>query len=140
MEPSISTPAAPPSPKRGWLGRCLTGLGLALVWLGSRPAFVMGYGRSFNIDVRLIVHCRLPLTILYGLFRVAIWSKYKLHLRLMLLWFGMFLALSLPGGSALKPTNTGDWQADVDRPARGQTHGDQIPSTNCVIVTISHGD
>lgn len=90
METPMSTTVAPPHPKRGWLTRCLTGLGLALVWfvLAVLSLWAMA---ALYIDVRLSA-LRLPLTILYAMILIAILVKYKLHVRSMLLCFGCFLS------------------------------------------------
>jgi Domain of unknown function (DUF4105) len=123
METPMSTTVAPPYPRRGLLIRCLIGLGLALVWLVLAMLSLWAMAAVY-IDVRLSV-LRLPLTILYAVILVAILVKYKLHLQSMLLFFGCF-CLVLAWWLHLKPTNTADWQADVDRPAWVQLDGDQV--------------
>ena len=83
---------------------------------------------ALYIDVRLPAF-RLPLTILYAVVLAAILVRYKLHVRSMLLCLGCF-CLVLVWWLNLKPTNTGAWQADVDRPAWVQMDGDQITIHN----------
>src|ERR1700728_43275 len=127
MEPLISTPVAPSSPKRGWLPKCLAGLGLGLVWVVLALLSLWALAALY-IDTRLSP-LRLPLAILYAVVLVAILLKYKLHLRSMLLCFGCF-CLVLAWWLSLKPTNTAAWQADVDRPAWVQMEGDQMTIHN----------
>jgi hypothetical protein len=136
MEPPISTTvappssqrgAAPPSSQRGWLARCLAGLGLGLVWLVLALLSVWAMAALY-IDVRLSA-LKLPLTILYAVLLVAISVKYKLRVRSMLLYLGCF-CLVLAWWLNLKPTNTGDWQPDVDRTAWVQMDGDRMTIHN----------
>lgn len=123
----MGTTVASPYPKQGVLTRCLTGLGLILVWfvLALLSFWAMA---ALYIDVRLSA-LRLPLTILYAVILVAILVKYKLHTRAMLLCFGCF-CLVLAWWLNLKPTNTAPWLADVDRTAWVEMDGDRITLHN----------
>ena len=112
METPMSTTVAPPSPKRGWLARVLTGLGLALVWLVLALLSLWAIAALY-IDVRLSV-LRLPLTILYAVILVAILVKYKLHARSMLLCFGWFL----PGACLVAASKADEYRGLAGR--RGQ--------------------
>ncbi len=123
----MGTRVAPPYPKHGVLTRCLTGLGLVLVWfvLALLSFWAMA---ALYIDVRLSV-LRLPLAILYAVIVAAILVKYKLHPRAMLLCFGCF-CLVLAWWLNLKPTNTAPWLADVDRTAWVEMDRDRITIHN----------
>jgi hypothetical protein len=127
MAPPITTPVAPPSPKRSWLAKCLAGLGRGIVWIVLVLLSLWALAALY-IDTRLSA-LRLPLAILYAVVLVAILVKYKLHLRSMLLCFACF-CLVLGWWLSLKPTNIGDWQADVDRPAWVQIDGDRTTIHN----------
>jgi hypothetical protein len=127
MEMPMSTTVAPPHPKRGWLTRCFIGLGFALVWLILALLSLWAMAALF-IDVRFSA-LRLPLTILYAVILVAIFVKYKLHVRSMLLCFGCF-CLVLAWWLSLKPTNTAPWLPDVDRTAWVQMDGDRMTIHN----------
>src|ERR1700723_3189343 len=109
-------------PERGLAARWLTGLGLALVWFVV-AALSLWAMAALYIDVRLSA-LRIPLTLLYAVVLVVILVRYKLHLRSALLCVGCF-CLVLAWWLNLKPTNIGDWQPDVDRPAWVDIDGDR---------------
>jgi hypothetical protein len=98
-------------------------LGLAFVWLVLAILSLWAMAALY-IDVRISA-LRLPLTIVYAAVLVAIVAKYKLRLRSALVCFACF-CLVLVWWFSLKPTNTGDWQKDVDRPAWVQMNGDRL--------------
>jgi Domain of unknown function (DUF4105) len=122
-EAPMSTTVAGAHPTRGLATRWLTGLGLALVWLVVAVLSLWAMAALY-IDVRLSL-LRIPLTILYAVVLVVILARYKLHLRSALLCFGCF-CLVLAWWLSLKPTNIGNWQPDVDRPAWVEVDGDRM--------------
>ena len=105
------------------VARWLRRLVLAFVWLVLALLSLWALAALY-IDVRLPA-MRLPLAILYAIVLVAIVAKYKLRARSILLCLACF-CLVLIWWFSLKPTNTADWQADVDRPAWVERHGDQL--------------
>ncbi len=119
----MSTTVAGAHPTPGFAARWLTRLGLALVWFVVALLSLWALAAVY-IDVRWSA-VRLPLTILYAVILVVILAKYKLRMRAALLCFGCF-CLVLAWWLNLKPTNIGDWQADVDRPAWIQMDGDRL--------------
>jgi uncharacterized protein DUF4105 len=126
MQIPISTTEAPAN-RRRLLTRCLTGLGVTLVWLVLAALSLWAMAALF-IDVRVSA-LRLPVTILYVVILIAVLVKYKLHLRSMLLCLGCF-CLVLVWWLSLKPTNTAPWLADVDRTAWVQMDGDRMTIHN----------
>lgn len=119
----MSTTVAQAHPKRGLVARWWTTLGLALVWLVLALLSFWAMAALY-VDVRIST-LRVPLTILYAVILVVIWIRYKSHLRSALLCFGSF-CLVLVWWLNLKPTNTADWQANVDRPAWVEMDGDRM--------------
>ncbi len=119
----MNTTVAGPHPTPGLAARWLTGLGLALVWfvLAVLSLWAMA---ALYIDVRT-PGLRIPLAMSYAAILVLILAKFKLRIRAALLCFGCF-CLVLAWWLNLKPTNSGPWQADVDRPAWFEMHGDQM--------------
>jgi len=105
------------------VARWLRRLVLAFVWL-VLALLSLWATAALYIDVRLPA-LRLPLAILYAIVLVAIVAKYKLRARSILLCLACF-CLVLIWWFSLKPTNTAGWQADVDRPAWVERHGDQL--------------
>jgi hypothetical protein len=103
--------------------RLLRILGLAFVWLVVTLLSLWAMAALY-IDVRRSA-LRLPLTIVYVVVLVAIVARYKLRLRSALLCFACF-CLVLAWWLSLKPTNIGDWQIDVDRPAWVEMNGDRL--------------
>jgi hypothetical protein len=122
-ESPMSTTVAQAYPKRGLVARWLTGLGLALVWL-VLAVFSFWAMAALYIDFRSPL-LRVPLTIVYAVILVVILAKYKLRVRSALLCFGCF-CLVLAWWLNLKPTNTGAWQSDVERPAWVEMDGDRM--------------
>src|ERR1700678_1070191 len=115
---AVLTDAKPRRAAR-WLRRLV----LAFVWLVLALLSLWALAALY-IDVRLPA-MRLTLAILYAIVLVAIVAKYKLLARSILLCLACF-CLVLIWWFSLKPTNTADWQADVDRPAWVERHGDQL--------------
>ena len=109
------------------IARWLSRLNQAFVWLvlGALTFWAMA---ALYIDVRLSA-LRLLLTILYLLVIAAILAKYKLHARSALLCLACFCVV-LVWWLSLKPTNQGDWQANVDRPAWTEIDGDRLTIHN----------
>jgi hypothetical protein len=103
--------------------RWLRIVGLTFVWLVLALLSLWALAALY-IDVRLPA-LRLPLATLYVIVLVAIFVKYRLSARSALLCLACF-CLVLPWWLSLKPTNTADWQADVDRPAWVEKNGDQL--------------
>src|ERR1700734_3089470 len=116
----MSSTVAQAHPERGLVARWLTGLGLALIWFVVAVLSLWAMAALY-IDVRLSP-LRIPLTLLYAVVLVVILVRYKLSLRSALLCLGCF-CLVLVWWLNLKPTNIGDWQPDVDRPAWGEIDG-----------------
>ena len=77
------------------VARWVRALGLAFVWLVLAVLSLWAMAALY-VDVRLFA-LRVPLTILYAVVLVAILTKYKLHIRSVLLCFGCFAWCS-PGG------------------------------------------
>ena len=123
MEPAMSSLVTETTPTRGLVARWLTGLALALMWffLAVLSLWAMA---ALYIDVRVST-LRVTLTILYAVLLVVILTRYKLHIRSALLCFGCF-CLVLAWWLNLKPTNTADWQPNVDRPAWVEIDGDRV--------------
>jgi hypothetical protein len=119
----MSTTMAQPHPERGLVVRWLTGFGLALVWFVVAVLSLWAMAALY-IDVR-VAPLRVPLAIVYAVILVVILARYKLHLRSALLCCGCF-CLVLAWWLNLKPTNTADWQANVDRAAWVQIDGDRM--------------
>jgi hypothetical protein len=115
---AVQTHATPGRAAR-WLRR----LGLAFVWFVLVLLSLWAVAALY-IDVRLPAW-RLPLATLYVVVLVAIVAKYKLHPRSALLCLACF-CLVLAWWFRLKPTNSADWQADVDRPAWVERNGDRL--------------
>jgi Domain of unknown function (DUF4105) len=112
---------------RNPLVRLLRILGMAFVWLVVVLLSLWAIAALY-IDVRVSA-LRLPLTIVYVVVLVAIVVKYKLHLRSALLCLVCF-CLVVGWWLSLKPTNIGDWQKDVDRPAWVEMNGDSLTIHN----------
>ena len=110
---------AQPGRSAGWLRI----LGLVFVWvvLALLSLWAMA---ALYIDVRRPA-LRLPLAILYAIVLVAIVANYRLRARSALLCLACF-CLVLAWWLSLQPTNTADWQADVDRPAWVERSGDRL--------------
>ncbi len=119
MSTTVAGADLAPGPAARWLTR----LGLALVWFVLAVLSLWAMAAVY-IDVRT-PGLRIPLTILYAAILVVILAKYKLQIRASLLCFGCF-CLVLAWWLNLKPTNSGPWQADVDRSAWFEMHGDQM--------------
>ena len=98
-------------------------LGLAFLWLLLALLSLWAIAALY-IDVRLPA-LRLPLAILYAIVLVAIVARYRVRARSALLCLAGF-CLVLAWWFRLNPTNTADWQADVDRPAWVERNGDQL--------------
>src|SRR5882757_4043467 len=122
-EPPMSTTVAQVHPRRGLVVRGLTGLASAFGWfvLAVLSCWAMA---ALYIDVRSSI-LGILLTILYAAIVIVTLARYKLHLRSALVCFGCF-CLVLAWWLNLKPTNTASWQADVDRPAWVEIHGDRV--------------
>ena len=108
---------------RNPIARWLRILGLGFIWFVLTLLSLWAMAALY-IDVRLPA-LRLPLAIIYVAVMVAIVAKYKLHLRSVFLCFACF-CLVLAWWLSLKPTNIGDWQKDVDRPAWVEMNGDRL--------------
>jgi hypothetical protein len=119
----MSATLAQAHPRRELVARWLTRLGLALVWLVLAVLSLWAMAALY-IDVRWSV-LRVPLTILYVVMLVVILARYKLHIRAALLCFGCFCVV-LAWWLSLKPTNIGNWQGDVDRPAWVEMDGNRM--------------
>jgi Domain of unknown function (DUF4105) len=119
----MSTTVAQAHPRRTLGASWLTGLGLALVWF-ILAVLSLWAAAALYIDVRSPA-MRIPFTVLYAVILVVIVAKYKLHIRSALLCLGCFCVV-LVWWLSLKPTNSGAWQADVDRPAWVETNGDRL--------------
>jgi hypothetical protein len=119
----VSAAVVLPRPRRGLVARCLIGLSLAFLWLVLAILSLWALAALF-IDIRWSP-LKLPLTILYAVILIVILARYKLHLRSALLCLCCF-CLVLAWWLNLKPANSGPWQADVDRPAWFEMHGDQM--------------
>ncbi|MGC1363190.1 MAG: DUF4105 domain-containing protein [Silvibacterium sp.] len=119
----MSSAVAPARSVRDSLVRWLSRVSYIFVWL---VLVVLSFWAmaALYVDVRLPA-LKAPLTILYALLLVAILAMYKLRIRAALLSFVCF-CLVLAWWLSLKPTNQGDWQADVDRPAWTEIDGDRI--------------
>ncbi len=76
-------------PSGDWLTRCLTGLGLALVWLVLAVLSLWAMAALY-IDVRLSA-LRLPLTILYAVILVVILAQIQTTRAIDALMLRMFL-------------------------------------------------
>lgn len=107
----------------GWLSK----LSHAVAWLVLAVLSFWAMAALY-IDVRVSA-LRVPLTILYLLVLAAILAKYKLRTRSALLCFACFCVV-LVWWLSLKPSNQGDWQADVDRPAWAEIDGGRITIHN----------
>jgi hypothetical protein len=119
----MSATLAQAHPRRELVARWLTRLGLALVWLVLAVLSLWAMAALY-IDVRWSA-LRVPLTILYVVMLVVILVRYKLHIRAALLCLGCFCVV-LAWWLSLKPTNIGNWQGDVDRPAWVEMDGDRM--------------
>jgi hypothetical protein len=109
--------------KPGRAARWLRILGLAFVWLVLALLSLWAMAALY-IDVRRPA-LRLPLAILYAIVMVSIVASYRLRARSALFCLACF-CLVLAWWLCLKPTNTADWQPDVDRPAWVERNGDRL--------------
>jgi hypothetical protein len=119
----MSTTLAKPHPKHGLVAKWLARLGLALLWFVIAILSCWAMAALF-IDVRFSA-LRVPSVILYAVILVVVLVRYKLHVRSALLCLGCFCVV-LAWWLSLKPTNSGAWQADVDRPAWVEMNGDRL--------------
>jgi hypothetical protein len=83
---------------------------------------------ALYIDLR-VAALRIPVTLIYVLGIVAILLKVKTRLWAAALCLAGFLIV-LAWWLSLKPSNDGDWQADVDRTAWAEMAGDQVTIHN----------
>jgi hypothetical protein len=119
MSDAVVQRYATPGRAARWLRR----LGQVFVWFVLALLSLWAVAALY-IDVRLPA-MRLPLAVLYAVVLVAIVSRYKLHPRSALLCLACF-CLVLAWWFRLKPANSADWQADVDRPAWVERNGDRL--------------
>jgi Domain of unknown function (DUF4105) len=119
----MSTTVAKPHPKHGLITKWLARLGLALLWLVVLILSCWAMA-ALLIDVRFSA-LRVPLVILYAVVLVIVFVRFKLHLRSALLCLGCFCVV-LAWWLSLKPSNSGAWQANVDRPAWVEMNGDRL--------------
>jgi hypothetical protein len=119
----MSTTVAQTHPMRHLVTRWLRRLGVAFAWLVLTILSFWAMAALY-IDARISA-LRVPLAVLYAVILVAILVKYRLRARSALLCFGCF-CLVLAWWLSLQPTNQGDWQGDVDRPAWVQMDGDRV--------------
>ncbi len=118
----MSTTVAQTHSMRHLVTRWLRRLGLAFVWLVLTVLSFWAMAALY-IDTRISV-LKVPLVVLYAVIVIAIVVKYRLRARSALLCFTCF-CLVLGWWLSLQPTNQGDWQGDVDRPAWVQIDGDR---------------
>jgi hypothetical protein len=102
-------------------------LGYILMWLVVAPLLLWAIAALY-VDVRRPA-ARLPMAIIFAFCIAAIVARYKLRVRAVILCCVCFLVVLLWWFS-LKPSNYGDWQADVDRVAWAQTDGDRFTIHN----------
>lgn len=102
-------------------------IGLALTWL-ILALFTLWAAAALFIDFRWAA-LRVPLAVLYLLGVVVIALKIKRRIWAIALCLAFF-CIVLAWWLSLKPWNTGDWQADVDRTAWAEINGDQVTIHN----------
>jgi hypothetical protein len=123
----MSSVAAPLCSPRDGVVRWLRTLSYGFLWLVLALLSLWAMAALY-VDVRLPV-LRIPLASLYALTIIAILARYKLRIRSALLCCACFCVV-LVWWLSLRPTNQGDWQADVDRPAWTEVDGDQVKIHN----------
>ncbi len=106
-----------------WLARA----GGLFIWLVLALLSLWALAACY-VDVRPPA-LRTPVAIAYAILLGLILIKYRLHARAALLCFACFCVVVV-WWLSLKPTNQGNWQANVDRPAWVETDGDLITIHN----------
>jgi hypothetical protein len=122
------TQSAAPTPRAPSLAfRILRGVGFTFVWLVLALLTVWALAALY-VDVR-IDPLRIPTVVVYVLAILAILRIFKFGLRGAALCLGCF-CIVLVWWLSLKPTNTSDWQANVDRTAWTEIDGDKVTIHN----------
>ena len=114
------------SPLLTWL-RVLRAIGIAAIWF-VLALLILWATAAIYIDFR-IAALRIPLTILYVFGTIAIFIKFRLSRWAAILCLLSFVCV-LQWWLTLKPTNSGDWQRDVDRTASAEIDGDRVTIHN----------
>ncbi len=107
--------------------RILRVIGFILLWLVISVATVWAIAALY-VDVR-IGALRIPVIVVYFLALIAIVRVFKLGLKAAGLFLTCFLIVLL-WWLSLKPTNTSDWQTNVDRTAWTEINGDRVTIHN----------
>src|SRR5690348_3445551 len=105
-----------------WL-RALRAIGIALTWL-ILALLTLWAAAALFIDFRWAA-LRIPLAVLYLLCVVVIVLKIKRRIWAIALCLACF-CIVLGWWLSLKPWNTAEWRADVDRTAWAEINGDQL--------------
>ncbi len=120
---SNTTATTPPSVTSRRRHPGLRMLGLAVLWLilGIMTVWALA---ALYVDVR-IAWLRIPAVALYVVALIVIFWKAKLQRYRALCCLGAFCVV-LAWWLSLKPSNEGDWEADVARTSSVEVNGDQI--------------
>src|SRR5271165_627104 len=123
----MTVPSAHSSHAPSLVFRILRPLGYTLVWLVLLLLSVWAVAALY-VDVRIEM-LRIPMVVAYVLALIAILRVFKLGLKAAALCLGCF-CIVLVWWLRLKPTNTADWQANVDRTAWTEIDGDKVTIHN----------
>jgi hypothetical protein len=83
---------------------------------------------ALYIDLR-ISWLRIPFAVIYAVVLAAIVMRFRLRIEAALLFLVCFVVV-LAWWLSLKPSNTGNWQQDVDRPAWAEINQDRVTIHN----------
>ena len=114
----------PPLPT--WF-RVLRGIGITIVWF-ILALLTLWAVAALYFDFR-IAALRIPVTLIYVLGIIAILFKFKRSRLVSVLCLAGFCCV-LAWWLTLKPSNTGDWQADSDRTGWAEMNGDRATIHN----------
>jgi hypothetical protein len=120
MDPRATSLLA--APRATWL-RALQAIGRGLVWLILTLLTLWAF-MALYVDIRIDAW-RVPLVSLYTLGVVALLLKVRRRVWAAALCFAGF-CMVLTWWLSLRPSNNGDWRADVDRTAWADVAGDRV--------------
>ena len=130
-----SAAQSPPAPSLAF--RILRTVAYTFVWLVLLLLTVWAVAALY-VDVRINA-LRIPAVVVYVLAVVAILRVFKLRLKAAALCLGCF-CIVLAWWLSLKPTNTADWQGNVDRTASIEIVGDKATIHNLRNCDYRTGD
>ena len=123
----MMTTSAAQSPPPPLAFRILRAIASTFIWFVLLVLTVWAVAALY-VDVRIDM-LRIPMVVVYVLGVAAILRIFKLGLKAAALCLGCF-CIVLVWWLSLTPTNTADWQANVDRTAWTQIDGDKVTIHN----------